>query len=414
MTYFFSEAENFFQNTNPEQLLRDFGSPLFVYNEKIFRDRCREMATLVPYENFKVTYSIKANSNLTLLKIAREEGLHADAMSPGEIYVLEKAGFTSEEIFYISNNVSDEELMFAAKRDIPTSVDSLSQLRRYGKLNPGGKVCVRFNPGVGAGHHEKVVTAGKKTKFGINQDKVEFVREILKEYDLKLIGINQHIGSLFMDGEKYLESIKSILSTAELFKDLEFVDFGGGFGIPYEKQGGQKRLELKNFGRHFADILNEWTDNYGKKIMFRVEPGRYVSAESCILLGNVFVRKNNYEKVFIGTDLGFNALIRPAMYDSHHDIEVYRNGKLVKDGKTEISSVVGNICESGDIMAKDRVLPVIEEDDVLGVMDAGAYGYSMSSNYNNRLRPAEVLIKTDGTVGIIRRRDTLEDLIRNF
>ncbi len=414
MTYFFSEAEKFYSNTNPEELLKNFGSPLFVYNENIFRLRCREMAQLVPYENFKVTYSMKANSNLTLLKIAHEEGLHADAMSPGEIYFLENAGFKSDEIFYISNNVSDEELQFAIDRGITTSVDSLSQLRRYGKLNPGGNICVRFNPGVGAGHHKKVITAGKKTKFGINLDKTYIVKAILADYNLKLIGINQHIGSLFMEGDKYLESIHSILDTASEFENLAFVDFGGGFGIPYKKQEGQARLELEQFGKHFADVLNEWTDKYGRKIMFRIEPGRYISAESCILLGNVYVRKNNYEKVFIGTDLGFNTLIRPAMYDSHHEIEVYRNGSLVKDGEYENSNIVGNICESGDVMAHERSLPVIDEGDILGIMDAGAYGYSMSSNYNNRLRPAEVLIQSDSTVKIIRRRDTLEDLLRNF
>jgi diaminopimelate decarboxylase len=148
--------------------------------------------------------------------------------------------------------------------------------------------------------------------------------------------------------------------------------------------------------------------------MFRIEPGRYISAESGILLGNVYARKNNYKKVFIGTDIGLNNLIRPAMYDSHHEIEVYRNGKLLKTGDTEVASVVGNICESGDIMADQRRLPVIKEGDILGIMDAGAYGYSMASNYNNRLRPAEVLIKQDAAVELIRRRETLEDLIRNF
>ncbi len=414
MTHFFSETENFYMRTNPQQLLSEFGSPLYVYNENIFRSRCREMAGLVPYDNFKVTYSMKANSNLSLLKIAHEEGLHADAMSPGEIFVLEKAGYAYDEIFYISNNVSDEEMKFAIERGITTSVDSLSQLERYGRLNPGGDVCVRFNPGVGAGHHEKVVTAGNATKFGVNQDKTDDVKGILKKYGLRLTGINQHIGSLFMDGDRYLESIKSILLTAGEFEGLEFVDFGGGFGIPYKKQEGQERLELEEFGQAFADILDDWTDSYGEKIMFRIEPGRYISAECCILLGSVYARKNNYEKTFIGTDLGFYSLVRPVMYDSYHDIEVYREGRIIRKAETETASVVGNICESGDIIAKERELPVIEEGDIIGVMDAGAYGFSMSSNYNNRLRPAEILIKSDSSVKLIRRRDTLKDLIRNF
>ncbi len=414
MTYYFSESTDFYKGNTPDGLLSRFGSPLFIYSEEIFRQRCHEMTTMVPYDNFQVTYSIKANSNLTLLKIAHEEGLHADAMSPGEIYVLEKAGFAPDEIFYISNNVSDEEMMFAIERGIAVSVDSLSQLEKFGKLNPGGNVSVRFNPGLGAGHHKKVVTAGKKTKFGINLDKADRVLEILEKYNLKLVGINQHIGSLFMDGENYLKGVESVLETAGQFMDLEFVDFGGGFGIPYKKQEGQPRLELEAFGKQFAKILNEWTDSYGKKILFRSEPGRYISAESCILLGTVHARKSNYDRIFIGTDMGFNTLVRPAMYDSHHDIEVYRNGKLLKGEACETVDIVGNICESGDIMAHERHMPEIQEGDVLGVMDAGAYGYSMSSNYNNRLRPAEVLIKTDGSTELIRRRDTLEDLMRNF
>lgn len=413
MSIYFSQKTEFYGATNPEILVKEYGSPLYVYNEAILRARCREMTGLVSYPNFKVTYSIKANSNLELLKIVKEEGLHADAMSPGEIYVLQQAGFAPDEIFYISNNVSKEEMLFAIERGIMVSVDSLSQLRMYGELNPGGRVAIRFNPGVGAGHHEKVVTGGKKTKFGVNLDLVDEVKKILTEYNLKLAGINQHIGSLFMEGDPYIEGVKSILSTAEQFEDLDFIDFGGGFGIPYKKQEGQPRLELKAFGEKLGKILTDWAAKYGKNVMFRSEPGRYIVAESGILLGNVYTRKQNYGNVFIGTDLGFNVLVRPVMYDSHHDVEVYRNGKIV-DGEREVVSVVGNICESGDIIAKERALPRIEEGDMIGIMDAGAYGFAMSSNYNMRLRPAEVLIRMDGSSVLIRRRDTLEDLMRNF
>ncbi len=414
MTTYFSETTNYYKEDNPEQLLKKYGSPLYVYSEEIFRKRCKEMATLVPYENFKVTYSIKANSNLSLLKIAKEEGLHADAMSPGEIFVLQEAGFKSDEIFYISNNVSNEEMMYAIDRDIVISVDSLSQLEVYGKIAPGKKVCVRLNPGVGAGHHEKVITAGKKTKFGINLDKIDKIKIIAKKYNLTICGINQHIGSLFMSGKNYTESVENVLIQAKKFENLEFVDFGGGFGVPYKKQEGEPRLELQQFGQNLGKIFDEFAKEYGKKIIFRIEPGRYIVAESCILLGKVYTKKSNYEKLYIGTDLGFNVLLRPAMYDSHHEVEVYRNGKLVKDEQTENVSIVGNICETGDVLIKDRDLPIIEEGDIIGAMDAGAYGYSMCSNYNNRLRPAEVLINKDGQSSIIRRRDTLEDLLQNF
>lgn len=414
MRNYFTEQTGFYKGTNPQELLKEFGSPLYVYSEAILRDRCRDMANLISYPNFKSNYSIKANSNLEILKIVKEEGLHADAMSPGEIHVLFAAGFKPEELFYVSNNVSAEEMQFAIDRGVIVSCDSISQLRQFGRINPGGKVAVRFNPGVGAGHHEKVVTAGKNTKFGINMDLIDEVKSILKEYNLKLVGINQHIGSLFMEADPYLEGVKSLLGIAEQFEDLDFVDMGGGFGIPYRKQEGQPRLSIADTGEKLTDLLNKWTNKYGKKITVKMEPGRYIVAESCVLLGTVHSVKRNYDKAYAGTDLGFNVLIRPAMYDSHHDLEVYRNGVLQKERSKDPVTVVGNICESGDIMAKDRHIPRVVEGDIIGVMDAGAYGYSMASNYNNRLRPAEVMINMDGSVRLIRRRDTFEDLMRNF
>lgn len=414
MKSYFTEQTGFFKDMSPDDLLKEYGSPLYVYNEAILRDRCKDMAGLISYPKFKANYSIKANSNLEIIKIVRQEGLHADAMSPGEIHVLLSAGYTPEELFYVGNNVSAAEMKFAIDRGVLVSCDSLSQLRQFGRINPGGKVAVRFNPGVGAGHHEKVITAGKNTKFGVNMDMVPEVRQILKEYNLKLTGINQHIGSLFMEADPYIEGVRSLLGVAEQFDDIEFVDMGGGFGIPYRKQEGQARLMIDETGRKLTALLTGWTDKYGKKITFKMEPGRYVVAESCVLLGTVHAVKQNHGKTYVGTDVGFNVLVRPAMYDSHHDIEVYSGGSLVKSENSGAVTVVGNICESGDIIAKDRQLPPVSEGDKLGIMDAGAYGYSMSSNYNNRLRPAEVMLGRDGSVRLIRRRDTLEDLMRNF
>lgn len=413
MANFYTEQTNFYGNSTPSELLKEYGSPLYVYNEAILRQRCRDMAGLIQYAGFKSNYSIKANSNLELLKIAREEGLHADAMSPGEIHLLLTAGYKPDEILFVSNNVSSEEMQFAIDRDILVSCDSLSQLRQYGRLNPGGKAVVRFNPGVGAGHHEKVVTAGKNTKFGVNIELIDEVKAILKEYNLKLVGINQHIGSLFMEATPYIEGVKSLLGIAAQFKDLEFVDMGGGFGIPYHKQDGQERLNLEETGRKLTEVIESWMDDYGRRIRIKMEPGRYVVAESGVLLGTVHTVKNNGNKKYIGTDIGFNVLIRPAMYDSYHDIELYRNDSIIKSEKSP-ATVVGNICETGDILAKDRELPDAKEGDLIGIMDAGAYGYSMSSNYNNRLRPAEILIGLDGNPRLIRRRDTFEDLMRGF
>lgn len=408
-----SQQENFFGNTNPVEIVKQFGSPTYVYNETIFRKRINELKSLVKYKNFVVNFSAKANSNLSLLKIANDEGINVDAMSPGEIYVNKMAGFENDKIFYISNNVDDEEFKYAIAAGVKISVDSISQLERYGRLNPGGEVAFRINPGVGAGHHHKVVTGGKKTKFGIEMRFIPEIKAILKKYNLKLIGINQHIGSLFMTGEAYAESAAAILSVAKEFDDLEFIDLGGGFGIPYKKQEGEERLDLVSLGERLTKVIDTFVKEYGKEIIFKIEPGRYLSAECGMLLGTVNTIKQNYDLKYVGTDLGFNTLVRPVMYDSHHDIEIFRESDT-KSTKEESVRIVGNICETGDIMAKDRVLPEIFEGDIIGVRDAGAYGFTMASNYNYRLKPAEVLITKDGDAVLSRRRDTLEDIARNF
>ncbi len=404
-----TDSVNFFKGNKPQDLVAKFGSPLYVYNESILRERCRDIKHLVTYPKFRVNYSAKANSNLAFLQIVHDEGLDVDAMSPGEIFVELKAGFKPEQIFYISNNVSKEEMKYAIDHNVLCSVDSLSQLEQYGQINRGGRVAARFNGGIGTGHHEKVVTAGKKTKFAINPEYIPEFKEILKKYDLKLVGINQHIGSLFMDGKPYVDGVKAILNIAKQFDDLEFIDLGGGFGIPYEKLNAQPRLDMKDLGKQLDEVLKNFAAEYGKEITFKVEPGRYISAECSVLLGTVHAVKHNGEDKYIGTDLGFNVLQRPIMYDSHHDIEVYNDSENVED-----VTVVGNICESGDIIAKHRIIPEANVGDVIGVLDAGAYGHVMSSNYNNRLRPAEVLIRENGEVVLIRERDELEDLTKHM
>ncbi|MGI6189433.1 MAG: diaminopimelate decarboxylase [Clostridiales bacterium] len=418
MKSYYSQETGFFGNTNPRELLNKYGSPLYVYNEVILRERCREIIDLVSYPKYRVNYSAKANSNLQLLKIIHEEGLHADAVSSGDIYILEKAGFKPHEILFTCNNVSREEMEFAIKRGVTISVDSISQLKQYGSINPGGKVAVRFNPGTGAGHNEKVITAGNNTKFAVHPESIPEIKQILRKYNLKLTGINHHIGSLFMDPKPYVEAAKSLLSIAENFSGLEFIDFGGGFGIPYRKQAGEKRLDLKLMGDQLTDLIHDWTNRNKTQPAFIVELGRYIVAECGILLGTVHAVKQNHNITYVGTDLGFNVLLRPAMYNSYHDIEIYdSSGVMVKSSEHSDhmnAVIVGNICESGDIISRNRVIPPVEEGYTIAVMDAGAYGYSMSSNYNNRLRPAEVMIDQNGRDILIRRRDTYENLLKNF
>lgn len=403
----------FYGKTNPVQLIEKYGSPLYVYSEKVLRERCKELTQLISYPKFKVNYSAKANTNLSLLKIVREQGLLIDAMSPGEIFIELKAGYKPEDILFISNNVSDEEMLYAIKAGVLISVDSLAQLERYGRLNRGGKVAVRINPGVGAGHHEKVVTGGKNTKFGVDPGFVPEMKDILSHYELKLAGLNQHIGSLFMTADSYIEAASFMLEFSENFTDLEFVDLGGGFGIPYHKEAGEKRLDLDALGTRLQALVDDWMRRTKRNHTIKIEPGRYTVAECGVLLGQVHSVKRNGPKKFIGTDLGFNVLIRPAMYDAHHDIEVYNTHPRDIE-KTELVTIVGNICETGDIIAKDRKLPQINEGDILGVLDSGAYGMVMSSNYNCRLRPAEVLITANGDDVLIRKREEMEDLVKSF
>lgn len=401
----------FINNEKIFELIEKYGSPLYVYDENTLRQRCKEIKHLLPNKNFRVNYSAKANSNLSLLKIVKDEGLDVDAMSPGEIFIQLHAGFAPEQIFYIGNNVSAEEMQYAIDNNVLVSVDSLSQLELYGKINPNGNVAVRFNPGIGAGHHQKVVTGGKKTKFGVQKEFVPQVKELLKKYNLNLVGINQHIGSLFMEATPYIEGVKSLLEIAKEFPNLKFIDMGGGFGVPYRED--EARLDLNKLSKDLDEVLAEFLKDYDNKdVFFKVEPGRYISAECGILLGKVYSVKENYGHKYVGTDLGFNVLARPVMYDAYHEVHVAKKNNDYSQ-KEEVS-VVGNICESGDIIAKDRILPKVDEGDIIAVMNAGAYGFAMDSNYNCRLKPAEVLITSQGEDRLVRHRDKLENIIRNF
>ncbi len=412
---------NFFAGNSPHDLIKEFGSPLYVYSENILRERCKDLKNLSKSKQVHIDYSAKANTNIELLKIIRSEGLCVDAMSPGELMINQKAGFTSDEILYVCNNVSFEELANAVQNNVLTSVDSLSQLETLGKVmqkNQGYKhsseAVIRINPGKGAGHHQKVVTAGKETKFGINPEDMPKVYEILEKYSMKLVGINQHIGSLFMEPQDYIDAMEILLdfvASIPTFKDIEIIDFGGGFGIPYKKYEHQPRMDFEKLSSLLEKTVNSFVEKHNYQGKFYLEPGRYVVAECGLILGEVYATKENAGTHYIGTDIGFNVLQRPAMYDSHHDVELYQNNP---SSERLTQTVVGNICESGDILAKKRELPKAEIGDIVGVLDAGAYGFSMSSSYNQRLRPAEILIEANGNVRLIRRRETLEDLIKFF
>lgn len=403
---------DFFKGNNPEEILEKYGAPLYVYNEDIIRAHMDSVAKVIEKYPYTANYSIKANTNIHILKLALEEGNNCDAMSVGELKMLEAAGFPTNRIFFVPNNVSKDELEYAIEKGIMTSLDSLEQLDLYGSLNPGGECAVRINPGVGAGHHEKVVTAGKKTKFGIAEEDIDEIFNICKKHDLKIAGINQHIGSLFMEPDPYLKAVANLLRIAVRFEDLKFVDFGGGYGITYHKLDGEAEYDMVDFKKRLEPILDEFVEKYGKAPLFKSEPGRFCVAEGGVILGRVNATKQNAGKKYVGTDIGMNVLVRPSMYDSWHDIEVIRNGEVLPRTDMEEITVTGNICESGDLLAKDRMLPKMKSGDVVCVLDAGAYGYSMCSSYNSRPRPAEVMVCSDGSVKLIRRRETIDDLMK--
>ncbi len=404
----------FFRGNDPKQLGKEYGTPLYVYNEDIIRSQMKKVAQVITKYPYTANYSIKANTNLHLLKLAMDEGLNCDAVSIQEVELLMHIGFPVERIFYVPNNVSEEELQKAIDYDVMTSLDSLEQLELYGRLNPGGKCAVRLNPGVGAGHNEKVVTGGKKTKFGIAEEDIDQIFRIIDKYQLTIAGINQHIGSLFMTPDPYLDAVTNLLRLALQFRNLEFIDFGGGYGIPYHKLDDEAEYDMEDFKRRLEPILDQFVEEYGSTPLFKSEPGRYCVAEGCVLLGNVHAVKQNAGKMYAGTDIGMNVLVRPSMYDSWHDIEVIRNGEVLPRQDMAEVTVTGNICESGDIIAKDRLLPEIRQGDMVCILDAGAYGYSMCSNYNSRPRPAEVLIRNNGNAELIRRRETLDDILRLY
>ncbi|MBI3037076.1 diaminopimelate decarboxylase [Candidatus Woesearchaeota archaeon] len=400
-------------------LARRFGTPLYAYDEEAIRSKVSALVQNIAYRPLRIFYAAKANTNLSVLKIIRDEGgqsIGIDAVSPGEIEIALKAGFKPEQVIFTSTSVTDDEMKFAISRKVLVNCDSLSQLERYGRLSPGSKVCFRVNPDVGAGHHGHVITGGPESKFGILAGDVGKAFAIASKYGLKIVGIHQHIGSGILETGKFLTAMKVLLSIIEKNKsglgDLEFVDFGGGIGVPYRP--GQKPINFAKFGAAVSKLFETFCSSFGKKLSLTIEPGRFIVAESGALLCTVNTIKQTPKHKFVGVDTGFHHLIRPMAYGSYHPIVVVDN--CGNGGKKEKVAVCGNVCESGDVFTRDehgivdRSLPIIKEGDVLAILVAGAYGFSMSSNYNTRPRPAEVLV-SGSDVRVIRKREDLAHVI---
>ena len=277
------------------------------------------------------------------------------------------------------------------------NLDSLTQIKRFGEMRPGGTISFRINQGIGAGFHKHTITGGPESKFGIDILQLDEVRALAKKYNLRIIGIQQHIGSNILDENTFMKAITTLLETAKTFPDLESIDFGGGFGIPY--QFGERPLIMQSLGEKISSVLDSFIKEYGRKLLVRFEPGRFLVAEAGVLLAKVTEIKQSPYKIFVGIDSGFNQLIRPAMYGAYHEII---NASCVT-GEKEKVSVVGNICESADFFAQDREITKFSEGDTVAILDSGAYGYAMSSLFNSRSLPAEVLVEGK-TSRLIRER----------
>ncbi len=403
----------YFEGVPVSDLAEKFDTPLYVISEKRIRqnyNRLRE-AFEGNYRKTRICYAAKANSNLVVLKILLSEGAYIDAVSPGEVFTALKAGFPPERIMFTGTNVRNDELKFLIDSEVNLNIDSLSQLDRLLKLTVPKFLSVRVNPEVGAGHHNHVITAGKNSKFGLwETDAIEAYTRA-KESGVDRFGIHMHIGSGVLDSEPYLLALDKLFSITKKVHDklgvrFEFIDIGGGIGVPYRP--GEDELNLAVFAQKVISLFKSKIaeQDLGEPV-FCIEPGRYLVSDASILLTSVNTVKITPQKKFVGVDAGFNTLVRPAMYGSYHHILV--TNKL-EEPEEELYDVVGPICESGDALAKDRKLPKIQEGDLLAVLNAGAYGFSMSSQYNSRPRAAEVLVK-DGRCELVRQREKLEDLL---
>jgi len=368
-----------------------YGTPLYVYDGNQILDRYKELYEFIDYPKLKILYAMKANYNVGILKLLKKNNAYLDTVSPGEVMLALKLGFTKDEILFTSNNITDAEMNEVQETGVLFNIGAISSLEKYGKSFPGNNVCVRFNPDVYAGENKYVQTAGAITKFGILMSDLDKVLEIAAKYKLKIVGIHEHTGSGIGQTEKVFESMNNLLSiaTKENFPDLEFIDFGGGLKVNYTPTA--QHIDWKKFGEKVSEVFTEFCKNYGKELYMYFEPGKFVVAESGYLIIEVNTIKNNRGRLIAGTNSGFNHLIRPLLYGSYHHIENLTN----PNGKKYLYDVCGNICESGDCFAEQRELPEIREGDLLVIKIAGAYCYSMGSIYNLRSMPSELLVIDD-------------------
>ncbi|UGS24566.1 diaminopimelate decarboxylase [Flavobacterium channae] len=389
-----------------QQLATEFGSPLYVYDaEKIAFQYNRLQTAFSKVERFKVHYAVKALSNVSVLKYLKSLGSGLDTVSIQEVQLGLLAGVDPKDIIYTPNGVSMEEIENVAALGVQINIDNLSILEQFGTKHPTIPVCIRINPHVMAGGNANISVGHIDSKFGISIHQLPHILRIIENTKMHINGIHMHTGSDILDVEVFLYAAEILFETAKNFPELDFIDFGSGFKVPYKK--GDIETNVEEFGRKLTKRFLAFEKEYGRPLTLAFEPGKFLVSEAGYFLAKVNVVKQTTSTVFAGIDSGFNHLIRPMLYGSQHHIENISNPK----GKERYYSVVGYICET-DTFASNRRITEIHEGDILCFRNAGAYCFSMASNYNSRLKPAEVLWK-DGTAHLIRERETFDDILKN-
>lgn len=396
------------------ELLKTYGSPLYVYDKATIIQRCSELNNFAKRlseatnRTVRMHYSTKANSNLEILQLIRSCGIWADCMSPKELILDLAAGFTPYELLYVCNNISQKEMEFVKDKGITICLDSISQVEAWAHKFHNVPIMIRINPGtLGIGHSDKVITSGSNTKFGISEPNLPELLNLADLYNLKIIGVHQHLGSLFLNDkiDQYITGVSAFLEIIKKnFNDLRIIDLGGGFGVPYEPE--EEPLCFDILYRKLVPILKDFIKDFPSVKEFKFEPGRYIPCESGLLLGTVTSIKTEYGTNWIGTDIGMGTLVRPSMYGSYHEIEVVEKNP---SNTSIVANFCGNICESGDILGKNRTVKAPCVGDAVVIHNAGAYGYSMSSNYTSRPRPAEVLVFDNFRSRKIREAQSLDE-----
>ncbi|MCL2288647.1 MAG: diaminopimelate decarboxylase [Candidatus Bathyarchaeota archaeon] len=407
------KGDLYFDGFSVEELAKNYDTPLYVISEKRIRENYNRLydAIVNKYKDIRIYYACKANTNLTVLKVLQSEGAYLDAVSPGEVFMGLSSGFTPDRILFTGVSVRNDELKFLADAGITINIDSLSELERLLKIAVPSTISVRVNPQLGDGHHDHCITAGPHVKFGLCEEDVLKAYMAAKKARVERFGIHMHIGSGISNVNSYVLAVEKLLDVAKRVHDelgitFDFIDLGGGFGVPYDLDDAA--FDLSEYVSKVVSLFKSKVKEYklGKPFLC-VEPGRYIICDAGILLTTVNTVKITNNRNFVGVDAGFNTLVRPAMYGSYHHILVADKLNLKA---SKVFDVAGPLCESGDVLAKDRQLPMVVEGDVLTILNAGAYGFSMSSQYNSRPRAAEVMIR-QGKPVIVREREQIQDLL---